>query len=121
MSRTRLFDSVAALVLIFGVIGSYLGGWVGGFIGYPEGAVVGALVGCVVAGGIGLSAWEKRHRHNWQRGAVYDNKGKPRFMIKFCECGEICFDGLFSKEEGKGNVGEWISVPLKPVEETNGT
>ncbi|GAJ15914.1 unnamed protein product, partial [marine sediment metagenome] len=50
-------------------------------------------------------------------GAVYDDEGKPRFMVKFCECGEMRFDGLVSKEEGKGKVGEWIPVPLKLVKE----
>ena len=71
-------------MLIFGLLGSFFGG--------VNGAVLGVILG--LATGI-----ITKHKHVWECGVVYDDRGQPCFMVKFCRCGEIRFDGLFAKKE----------------------
>ena len=59
----------------------------------------GLVFGVIIGGGIGLLAWSKRHRHVWERRMLYDERGEPQLMLKFCRCGEIIFDGLVSTEK----------------------
>jgi len=89
MLRTRsntILDYFGLPIMLFTLLGTYLGG------------DLGLVFGLTIGGGIGLFLWTKRHRHDWQYGAVYDATGNPQFMVKFCRCGEIQFDAWFKKE-----------------------
>lgn len=58
------------------------------------------MIGFLAGVGMGIAYYPKRHKHQWQYGVVYDDGKQPRFMVKFCECGEILFDGWFQRKEG---------------------
>lgn len=86
-------------MLILGLVGAYLGST----IPYERGGELGAIIGVAIASFLGLGWWlnPRRHRHEWRYGVVYDREGRERFMLKFCRCGEIEFDGYFQIEGDK--------------------
>ena len=88
---TTLRDDVATCIFLFGFAGLVIGSLV-------QEATFGVILGSIVGLITGLSY---RHKHNWQRGIVYNEKGEPQFMLKFCSCGETQFDGWFERKREK--------------------
>lgn len=79
-------ENIMALIITIGLAGAILGG------------LIGALIGLAIAIGLGIAYYPKRHKHVWQCGIVYDKKGNPQFMLKFCDCGEMEFDGYIKRK-----------------------
>jgi len=85
MRRDSNFERMMVLIMLLGIIGSFIAG--------EMGAVTGVLMGIAV----GIALW---HRHKWKSIPLYDDRGKPVMMMKVCEiCKETEFDGWFQREE----------------------